>query len=277
MAGFTERLASIREGAFGKWGKSAFARALGIPLTSYLNFENGRVPPMDVIVNMMALTRVNPKWLVHGKGRRRLPDGVDLPPAEDAASLLTALLDENTKLREEQLAAMRAGQPAVLVVPADAAPDDWLSEHERVKAAAEEHVAVPILAGRGAANPPENVLEADNDGWMLCPRSAVKHPKTTFALRVGDDAMAPTIPAGSMVGVDCSLGGPPKLYKVGSSLVAVRDKRQKCCVRELQKAEGHWLFMLATGSENAMPMVWASSGAEECPIIGRVVFVFAAL
>ena len=61
MKDFAERLGKIREHAFGKNGRSAFARALGIPLTSYLNFEHGRVPPMDIVVKMMTLTRANPR------------------------------------------------------------------------------------------------------------------------------------------------------------------------------------------------------------------------
>ncbi|MFC1805491.1 LexA family transcriptional regulator [Planctomycetota bacterium] len=275
MAGFTERLAGIREEAFGKRGKSAFARALGIPLTSYLNFENGRVPPMDTIVKMMALTRVNPRWLVHGKGSRHLPEEIGPSLAEDAASLLSALLEENARLREEQLAAKRAGQPAVLVVPADADPEVWPAAQEGVRAAAEEHIAVPVLSCQAAANPPGNVFEADNDGWLLCPSSAVKHPKSTFAMRVGDGAMAPTIPQGSLVGVDCSVRDPAKLHKSGSRLVAVRDPRQGCCIRQLEKAEGHWLFLPTNMSEQAMPMVWTEGSREQCLIIGKVVFVFA--
>lgn len=277
MQGFIERLSVIREEAFGKRGKSAFARALAIPLTSYLNFENGRVPPMDVIVKMMALTRVNPRWLVHGKGSRYLPDSIELLPAKDAASLLTILLDENTKLRKEQLAAKRAGRPAVLVVPADADPKEWLAEHERVRAAAEEYVAVPILSGRASARPPENVFEADNDGWMLCPRSAVKRPRSAFAVRVEDDAMAPAVPAASMVGVDCSTHDPAKLHKSGCRLVAVRDPRQGCCIRQLERAEGHWLLLPTKQSAEGRATVWSAGADEGCPVIGKVVFVFAAL
>ena len=277
MPGFIERLASIREEAFGRWGKSAFARALGIPLTSYLNFENGRVPPMDVIVNMVELTRVNPRWLVHGKGKPYLPEDTHLPAAEDAASLLAALLDENAKLREEQLAAKRAGQPTVLVAPPDAPPEEWLAEQERTAATAEEYVVVPILSRKAAADPPENVFEANNDGWMLCPRAAVKHPKSTFAVRVGDDAMAPAITAGSMVGIDCSTHDPAKLQKRGCRLVAVRDPRRGCCIRQLEKAEKHWLFLPTYPSEKVLPMVWADGSGEECPVIGKVVSVFAVL
>jgi hypothetical protein len=275
MKDFAERLGEIREAAYGKHGRSAFARALGIPLTSYLNFENGRVPPMDIVVKMMALTRVNPRWLVHGEGPQYLPEGVELPPAEDAASLLTELLDENAGLKEQLLAVKRSTHPAVLVVPADIDPKEWRTAQGRIQAAADEHVAVPVLSGPNAVVPPENVFEADRDGWLLCPRSAIKHPKATFAFCAQDGAMAPAIPEGSLVGVDCSVRDPERLLKAGSGLVAARDTLGGCVVRQLVKAEKHWVFLTANQSGNHPPIVWAEGADVPCPVIGRVVFVFA--
>ena len=273
MKDFAERLGEIREAAYGKHGRSAFARALGIPLTSYLNFENGRVPPMDIVVKMMALTRVNPRWLVHGEGSQYLPKEVELAPAADSASLLTALLDENARLKEQLLVAKRSTHPAILVVPADADPKEWLAERGQIQAAADEHVAVPVLSGAAAAAPPENVFEADKDGWLLCPRSAIKHPKATFGFRVQDDGMAPAVPQGSLVGVDCSVRDPEQLRKAGSGLVAVRDTSEDCVIRHLVKAEKHWLFLPADPSEHS-PIVWAEGGEMPCPVIGRVAFLF---
>jgi len=242
-----------------------------------LNFENGRVPPMDIIVKMMTLTRVNPQWLVHGEGPQYLPKEVELPAAEDAACLLTALLDENGRLKEQLLAAKRSTHPAVLVVPADVEPQEWLAAQGMVQAIANEYVAVPILTGENAKNPPENVFEADRDGWALCSRSAVKHPKSTFAVRVADEATAPAIPQGSLVGVDCSIRDPKKLHGDGGTVVAVSDTQQGCVMRRLLKAEGHWLFLPANPSERHTPIVWSEDAGSPCPIIGSVVFVFAAL
>ena len=275
MKDFAERLGKTREAAFGRTGRSAFARALGIPLTSYLNFENGRVPPMDIIVKMMALTRVNPRWLVHGAGPQYLPRDIELPPAEDAASLVAALLEQNAKLEEQLLAAKRSAHPAVLVVPADVDPKEWLASQGKIQAASEEYVAVPILSGKNAENPPENVFEADRDGWSLCPRSAVKHPRSTFAMRVEDDAMAPAIPKGSLVGVDCSIHGTERLVE-SVGLVAVRDPRSGCTIRRIEKADQHWLFLPASRSEENKAVVWSESGGTECPAIGAVIFAFVA-
>jgi len=272
---FVERLSSIREEAFGKSGRSAFARTLGIPLTSYLNFEHGRVPPVDVLVKMVAVTRVNPRWLVHGKGPQRLPEGAEVPPIEDAASLVADLLEENARLKEELRATKRETHPAVLVVPADVDPKAWLAEQGRVQAAADEYVAVPVLSGANAATPSENVFEAEKDGWAVCPRSAISHPKATFAFRMQDDAMAPAIPEGSIVAIDCSVRGPERLVKSGG-LAAIRVSRSGCTIRRVEKADQHWLFLPANPSEENKAVVWSASGGTECPVIGVVVSVFVA-
>jgi len=100
----------------------------------------------------------------------------------------------------------------------------------------------------------------------------VKHPKATFAFRVTDDAMAPTIPEGSLVGVDCSVRDPERLHKSGAKLVAVRDIHQTCTVRQLVKAEEYWLFLASNPSDAAPPTVWSEHDGSECPIVGRVLF-----
>ena len=276
MKAFIERLSSIREEAFGKNGRSAFARALGIPLTSYLNFEHGRVPPVDVLVKMVAVTRVNPRWLVHGKGPRLLPEGAEVPPIGDPASLIADLLEESARLKEELRAAKRETRPAILVVPADVDPGQWLAEQRQIQAAADGYVAVPVLSGVNAATPPENVFEAEKDGWALCPRSAIRHPMTTFAFRVQDDAMAPAVPEGSLVGIDCAVRDPERLFKGGSGLVAARDPSKGCVVRRLVKAEKHWLFLAADPTVTAEPVVWSLSEEAKRPVIGRVISVVVA-
>jgi SOS-response transcriptional repressor LexA len=190
---------------------------------------------------------------------------------------LTAdLLEENARLKEELRAANRETHPAVLVVPADVDPKEWLAEEGKVQAAADEYVAVPLLSGANAATAPENVLEADKDGWVLCPRSASKHPKTTFGFRVQDDAMTPAVPVGSLVGVDYTLRDPERVLKGGSGLVAVHDPRLGCTVRRIEKADQHWLFLPANPSGEYKSLVWAASEATESPITGAVLCAFVA-
>jgi SOS-response transcriptional repressor LexA len=152
-------------------------------------------------------------------------------------------------------------------------PEQWLAEHESIEAAAEEHLAVPILSGKVACNPPENVLDADNDGWALLPKAAVKHPRSTFALRVQGDAMAPAVPKGALIGIDCSVRDPKKIWKSGKRLVAVRDAKSGCIIRRLEKAEQYWVFVADSG---VAPLVWAGNGETGCPMLGTVVVVISA-
>lgn len=273
MADSAERLKKLRKEAYGDRGRSDFARALGIPITSYLNYENGRVPPIDMVVKMMALTRVNPQWLLHGKGQQHLPRDITLPPTEDAACLVTELLEENARLRKQQVAAKRAARPAATVVPAGMDRERWLVQERRIQAAAEEHLAVPILSGRVASNSPENVLDADNDGWALFPKSAVKHPRSTFAFRVQDDAMEPAVPEGALVGIDRSMRDLQKVWRSRKRLVAIRDAKSGCVISQFEKAGEYWVVLSASG---AGPMVWAEGEAGRSPVIGTVVFVFSA-
>jgi len=274
MADVAERLALIRKEAYGERGRSEFARALGIPLTSYLNYENGRVPPIEVVVKMMALTRVNPQWLLHGKKPQYLTEKIELPATENVASLLSELLQENARLRDELLKTKGAARPAVLVVPQGMDSGTWLAEQESIRATADQYVAVPILSGKTAANPPDNVFEADSNGWALFPRSVVKHPKSTLAMRIQDDAMEPAVPKGALVGIDASVRDPQQMWQGDRRLVAMRDGKSGCIVRWLEKAEVYWVFLATDYTE---PAVESRESGENGAVVDTVVSILATL
>ena len=63
-----ERLIEIRRKRYGERGKSAFARDLGIPVTSYVHYENGRLPPADLLVKIAQVGEVSLDWLLTGDG-----------------------------------------------------------------------------------------------------------------------------------------------------------------------------------------------------------------
>jgi len=273
MADVAERLARIRKEAYGERGRSEFARALGIPLTSYLNYENGRVPPIEIVVKMMALTRVNPQWLLHGKRPQYLPERTELPATEDVASLLSELLQENARVRDELLKTRRAARPAVLVVPQGMDAGTWLEEQDSIRATADEYVAVPILSGKAAANPPDSVSEAESDSWALFPRSVVKHPKSTFAMYVQDDAMEPAVPNGVLAAVDRSVRDVRQIWKSGRRLVVIQRDKSDCLVRRLAKAGRHWVFLSEEPSSNTAPIVWGDEGGNEHTVVGVVASV----
>ena len=77
------RIRWLREKHFpGHGGKTQFARGLGIRLTSYVRYEQDVVPGSDIVVKMMDLTRVNPRWLINGSGPRYMPAYPDAGPRE---------------------------------------------------------------------------------------------------------------------------------------------------------------------------------------------------
>ena len=275
MGDFADRLRAIREDAYGERGKSAFARAVGIPITSYENYEQGRLPTMDIVVKMMAATRVNPRWLFHGKGPQYLNKDTDLPPAEDAVSLIADLLQEKQRLKEDLKRAGQGQKPAVQVIPVGMNPRKWLAERGRIEIEAEKHVAVPILRPEILVRRPRNVLDLESEGWLLCPRSAIKHPKTTAAFEVEDNGMLPTIPKGSLAVVDYFIQDPHRIYKGRNRLVAVRTKDGSCVVRLLEKAEKHWLAVPTTPSQKNQPTAWLQEGKAGCPTVGKVVLTLA--
>jgi SOS-response transcriptional repressor LexA len=61
------RIAQLRTEVTGPRGKSAFARQLGVPASTYDYYENGRVPPADVLVRIAEVTGVRLCWLLTGE------------------------------------------------------------------------------------------------------------------------------------------------------------------------------------------------------------------
>src|SRR3954454_3299634 len=63
-----ERLASLRLELFGERGGPEMARRLGIPVRTWYNYEGGVTAPAEAATKTIALTAVEPVWLLHGKG-----------------------------------------------------------------------------------------------------------------------------------------------------------------------------------------------------------------
>jgi transcriptional regulator with XRE-family HTH domain len=72
----------------GPRGKSAFARKLGLAASTYDYYENGRVPPADVLVRIADQTGVDLRWLLTGRNDPARPMPTDHPALQRAASLL---------------------------------------------------------------------------------------------------------------------------------------------------------------------------------------------
>ncbi len=76
-----QRLVELRELHYGPRGRSAFARALDVPLTTYVHYEAGRTPPVDFLVKVAQVTHIRLDWLILGIPPRDLkqPDFTSVP------------------------------------------------------------------------------------------------------------------------------------------------------------------------------------------------------
>jgi len=72
---------------YGEHGAPALARLLGLPERTWSNFENGVTIPGDILLELLVLTRVEPGWLLEGKGARfrfTAADGAHPPDSKGA-------------------------------------------------------------------------------------------------------------------------------------------------------------------------------------------------
>ena len=63
-----QRVREVREDMYGEYGAQFLADALDLPLRTWANYERGVVIPAVVILKLIEVTRVNPCWLLTGRG-----------------------------------------------------------------------------------------------------------------------------------------------------------------------------------------------------------------
>lgn len=66
--GLSDRLRSLRTEFYGDRGGPDLARALGIPVRTWYNYENGVTVPAEIILRVVEMTSVEPVWLLRGEG-----------------------------------------------------------------------------------------------------------------------------------------------------------------------------------------------------------------
>jgi hypothetical protein len=71
--GLSRRIRQLRIESYGAGGLAALAADLGIPGSTWRNYEAGVVMPSEVLLRFIDLTRANPTWLLRGVGERFLP------------------------------------------------------------------------------------------------------------------------------------------------------------------------------------------------------------
>ena len=64
------RLRSIREELYGEDGAGEMAGLLGLPVRTWLNYEDGITIPGDVLLRYMRATGIEPGWLLDGSGTK---------------------------------------------------------------------------------------------------------------------------------------------------------------------------------------------------------------
>jgi len=80
-----DRLRQVRMEIYGEHGAPALAGLLRVPHHTWTNYENGVTIPGEVLLELLVLTRVEPRWLLRGEGaqyRSTAADGAHQPPFE---------------------------------------------------------------------------------------------------------------------------------------------------------------------------------------------------
>jgi hypothetical protein len=62
------RLREIRRDLYGEFGAQTLADELEIQVGTWLNYERGVTMPAHVVLKLIDIARVNPHWLLTGRG-----------------------------------------------------------------------------------------------------------------------------------------------------------------------------------------------------------------
>jgi hypothetical protein len=68
--GIAARARAIRRELFGDGGARLMAAALGLPLRTWQNYEQGVTIPAEVMLRFLEVTDASPRWLLDGRGEK---------------------------------------------------------------------------------------------------------------------------------------------------------------------------------------------------------------
>ncbi len=247
-ASLSRRLREIRQELFGDHGGPELARRLNLPARTWYNYETGVTVPAEVLLGFIDHTGANPLWLLSGEGpkfRSGLEDSVlaDLSPIQ----LIRRGLE---KLEQEP-------NDVVFVAPENL-PGDMMSDFVAISL-----VNLSELARRSES--PEPRIE----GHILAYRKWLPHPRDTVGVRLTDEAMAPILPAGSVVAVDRAVTDPDRLQ--GRMVAAISEGVPM--IRWLDVSGRHLILRPNQPSrEHPLIPVELDSGQAQGLILGQVVW-----
>ena len=73
------RVREVREDLYGEHGAQFLADALGLPVQTWINYEQGVMIPAETILKLIDVTGVSPHWLLTGQGPKYPARGPSRP------------------------------------------------------------------------------------------------------------------------------------------------------------------------------------------------------
>jgi len=170
----TARICEVRASTFGSRGRAKFARALGVSPSTYNYYEQGRIPPMPVLLKMSEVSGVDLRWLLTGRFPAGDTGGVISPEQAKILSRMSTLLPR----REEAAAALNALLDLLESPPVRSGLSAAGTERgSTASLRAPPATAIPVL-GRTAAGVPQFWKQPPPDVALL---HAAIAPGTAFA------------------------------------------------------------------------------------------------
>ncbi|RUL86098.1 XRE family transcriptional regulator [Tautonia sociabilis] len=197
------RLREIRTEQYGERGGPELARRLNLPIRTWYNYETGVTVPSEVLLRFIELTDVEPGWLLHGQGpryRRRRPS-----PAVEVGEYLPGSVGDLLRRALAMLETNQDGDDEVFpqILPPRPEGDGLLADE----------VVVRVEDAGGGPDAAETVLSLPMKRYWIASHRRFR------AYRIRDEAMAPLIEDGAVVGV---AERPEAAEALNGSLVAAR-------------------------------------------------------
>lgn len=245
-AAISRRLREIRQELFGDHGGPELARRLNLPARTWYNYETGVTVPAEVLLSFIDQTGANPVWLLTGEGekyRSQVEDAVlsELSPVQ--------LIRRGLEKLEQQ--------PSDVVI---VAPNNMSSE------AMSDFVAVGLIPIAELTARPTDPGRFKNH--ILAYRKWIPHPRDTVAIELANDAMAPVLPAGSVVAIDRAVTQPEQLN--GKMVAALIDGEPM--VRWLEVSGRHLILRPNSNAREFSLIPVELEGLRPGIILGQVVW-----
>ncbi len=206
MENLATRIQALRIKKFGKRGKSAFAKAVGVSGKAVDFWESGSHPRPEVLQKIAKALGVSDRFLLFGSEepadivRRKkaglpppLPNEFEALTSEQRLDMMDKLVVQMRRDIEEKRGAGSGDSLPGLSTIKFVSPDEE-----------SEFVRLPLLDDLIAAGEPRDVQDKHIEGYAVTHRNWCEHPDESFFIRVKGDSMEPTIPNGAFVCIDAA-------------------------------------------------------------------------